>query len=85
MSKVGSRVTVVWGGAVAVTVTVVLPVMPKVAVIVAEPAATPVARPEPLVTDAIAGKLVFQITDEVIFLDKPLEYVPVAVNCKVVP
>ncbi len=72
-----------------VTVSVVDPVMlPDVAVMVVLPAATPEARPlEPpaLLIVATAGADEFQVTDAVRTCVVPSEYVPVAVNCRVVP
>jgi hypothetical protein len=73
----------------AVTVSVVDPDLPpNVAVIVVEPAVTDVARPlEPDALLMVATPAVneFQVTDVVRFCVVPSEYVPVAVNCRVVP
>jgi hypothetical protein len=63
-------------------------VLPNVAVIVDEPAATDVARPlEPAALLMVATPAVneFQVTDVVKFCVVLSEYVPVAVNCRVVP
>jgi hypothetical protein len=73
----------------AVTVKVADPEMPPdVAVIVTVPALTPVARPfEPEVLLTVA-RAVFdedQVAEEVRFCVDPFVYVPVAVNCWVVP
>lgn len=72
-----------------VTVSVVDPdVLPDVAVIVVEPAATDVALPfEPaaLLMAAIVVADDFHVTDVVRFCVEPSVYVPVAVNCLVVP
>jgi hypothetical protein len=66
------------------TVRVVVPLtLPDVAVIVAVPVATPVAKP-PLLMVAIVLSLELQVTDVVITLVVPFEYVPVATNCCVV-
>jgi hypothetical protein len=72
-----------------VTVNVVDPdLLPNVAVIVVEPAVTDVARPlEPDALLMVATPAVneFQVTDVVRFCVVLSEYVPVAVNCRVVP
>jgi hypothetical protein len=69
----------------AVTVRVVLPErLPEVAVMVAEPAATPVARPL-LFTVAADVLDEFQVTWVVISWLVPSEYVPEAANCLVFP
>jgi hypothetical protein len=63
-------------------------ILPDVAVIVVEPAATEVVNPlEPaaLLMAAIVAADDFQVTDVVRFCVEPSEYVPVAVNCLVVP
>jgi len=63
-------------------------IFPDVAVIVVEPAATEVVNPlEPaaLLMAAIVAADDFQVTDVVRFCVEPSEYVPVAVNCLVVP
>ncbi len=68
-----------------ITVTVVLPrILPEVAVMVAVPPATAVARPV-LVTVATDKLDELQVTEEVITLVVPSENVPVAVNCWVPP
>ena len=68
-----------------VTVRVVLPeILPEVAVMVAVPAATAVARPL-LLTVATDVLDEVQVTCVVISWVVPSEYVPVAVNCWVVP
>jgi hypothetical protein len=73
----------------AVTVSVVDPdMLPSVAVIVVEPGVSDVARPlEPPALLMVATPAVneFQVTDVVRFCVVPSEYVPVAVNCRVVP
>jgi len=73
----------------AVTVSVFDPeIVPDVAVIVVEPAATAVANPfEPVMLPMVATLVVdeLQIADDVRFWVLPLEKVPVAVNCCVVP
>jgi len=69
----------------AVTVRVAVPDLPlKAAVMVEEPAATPVARP-PLTIVATDVVPEVQVTCEVIFWVDVSEYVPVAVNCWVFP
>ena len=69
----------------AVTVRVVLPeILPEAAVMVEEPAATAVARPL-LFTVATDVLDEVQVTCVVISWVVPSEYVPVAVNCWVVP
>ena len=72
-----------------VTVSVVVPdILPDVAVIVVEPAATEVANPlDPaaLLIAATAALDEFQVATIVKFCVEPFEYVPVAVNCLVVP
>jgi hypothetical protein len=69
----------------AVTVRVADPDFPlKAAVIIAEPAATPVARPLP-VTVAVPVLDEVQVACVVRFKVDPSEYVPVAVNCWVAP
>jgi hypothetical protein len=69
----------------AVTVRVAVPDLPlKVAVMVAEPAATPVARPLVL-TVAVDVLDEVQVTCVVIFWVEESEYVPVAVSCRVSP
>ena len=69
----------------AVTVRVAVPVLPlKAAVMVEEPAATPVARPL-LLTVAVDVLDEVQVTFVVIFWVEESEYVPVAVNCWVLP
>jgi hypothetical protein len=72
-----------------VTVSVVDPdVLPDVAVIVVEPAATDVALPLEPAALLMAATVAFdelQDTAVVRFCDEPSEYVPVAVNCLVVP
>jgi hypothetical protein len=68
-----------------VTVRVAVPVLPlKAAVMVAVPAATPVARPLLLIVAADVGSEV-QVACVVIFWVVESEYVPVAVNCWVFP
>jgi hypothetical protein len=68
-----------------VTVNVVLPgILPDVAVIVVEPAATAVASPEALMV-AFDVSDEPHVTDAVMFFVLLSEYVPVAVNCCVVP
>lgn len=69
----------------AVTVTVVKPLIdPEVAVMVAEPTFAAVATPlEPMLTELLADE--FQVTLLVRFCVLPSLYVPVAVNCCVVP
>ena len=69
----------------ACTVSVVLPVMvPCVAEIVVVPAATPLAKPaEVMVAVAVLDEL--QVTCAVMSLVVESAYVPVAVNCLVVP
>lgn len=57
---------------------------PDVALIVVEPAATPVATPEAAIV-AMLVVLEDQVTDVVRFLVEPSLYVPVAVNCWVAP
>ncbi len=73
----------------AVTVSVVDPdMLPDPAVIVVEPAATGVATPlEPAALLIVATPVLdeLQVTDVVRFRVEPSEYVPVAVNCWVVP
>jgi hypothetical protein len=67
------------------TVRVAVPDLPlKVAVMVEEPAATPVARPL-LLTVAVDVLDEVQVTFVVIFWVEESEYVPVAVNCWVSP
>ena len=69
----------------AVTVRVVFPeILPEVTVIVAEPAATPVAKPLlfTVATDVLDD---FQVTWVVISWLVPSEYVPEAANCLVFP
>jgi hypothetical protein len=72
-----------------VTVSAAVPtVLPNVAVIVVEPAATDVARPlEPAALLIVATPAVneFQVTDVVRSCVELSEYVPVALNCWVVP
>ena len=69
----------------AVTVRVAVPDLPlKAAVMVAEPAATAVARPLLLIVAADVGSEV-QVTCEVMSRLVPSEYVPEAANCWVVP
>ena len=73
-------------GGVLVTVKVVEPVLPEsVAEMVLEPAATPLAKPELLLMVAKAVFELLQATEPVIFWVELSEYVPVAVNCCVVP
>ena len=68
-----------------VTVRVAVPDLPlKAAVMVEEPAATPVARPL-LATVAVGVLDELQVTCEVISWVVESEYVPVAVNCWVLP
>ena len=70
---------------VRVAVAVLLPVATvEVAVMVAVPAATPVAKPLLIIVAADVGSEV-QVTCVVIFWVVESEYVPVAVNCWVVP
>jgi hypothetical protein len=62
--------------------------LPDVAVIVVEPAPAAVARPlrpEVLLMLATDVEEEFQVTDVVKFCDELSEYVPVAVNCAVMP
>ena len=69
----------------AVTVRVAVPVLPlKAAVMVEEPAATPVARPLPLIVATVAFDEL-QVTCAVISRLVPSEYVPEAANCLVTP
>jgi hypothetical protein len=72
-----------------VTVRVVVPeTAPRVALIVVEPAATDVASPlEPAVLLIVATGTdeELHVTNDVIFCVVASEYVPVAVNCFVVP
>ena len=69
----------------AVTVRVLVPVLPlKAAVMVAVPAALAVARP-PVAIVAVAVLDELQVTCVVILVLVPSEYVPVAVNCWVAP
>jgi hypothetical protein len=57
---------------------------PEIAKMLALPAATPVASPDVAIV-ATAGVSEFQVTEAVRFCVLPSEYVPVAVNCCVVP
>ena len=67
------------------TVSVVFPfTLPSVTVIVVVPAETPVANPPALIV-ATPGLPEFHVTWLVTFCVLPSEYVPVAVNCCVVP
>jgi hypothetical protein len=72
-----------------VTVSNVDPLIaPDVAVIVAGPAATPLAWPavvETLLTVAVAAEEVVHTADAVRFCVVPFEYLPIAVNCTVPP
>ncbi len=72
-----------------VTVSVAVPVtLPDVAVIVVEPVAPAVANPlelDALLMDAIVVLDELQVTVAVRFCVELSEYVPVAVNCWVVP
>jgi len=68
-----------------VTVSTVVPVIvPEVAVMVVVPTATAVAKPATLMV-ATAGVAESQLAVEVRFLVLPSLYVPVALNCWVVP
>jgi hypothetical protein len=82
-------VTAIEDSVVFVTFSVVVPeTVPRVAVIVVEPSATDVASPlEPAVLLIVAKDPVeeLHVTDSVIFCVVLSEYVPVAVNCFVVP
>jgi hypothetical protein len=78
-------VTAIEDRVAAVTVRVAVPDLPlKVAVMVAEPAALAVARPL-LATVAVVVLEELQVTCVVMFWVVESEYVPVAVNCWVVP
>ena len=72
------------GGGAPVTVRVVVPVMPRIALITVEPGATPVAKPG-LVMKAMFVMAEAQVTCPVMLAVLPLEYVPVAANCCVEP
>jgi hypothetical protein len=81
----GSDAVVIANGA-ACTLKVVLPLMlPCLAEMVVAPAETAVAKPDEALIVAMAGTDDVQPTCVVMFCVLPSEYVPVAVNCRVVP